>query len=375
MIPARFRTTGFDRSRFTALMKDRGIDAILLSTPENVLYTTGYPCVPSGGNPILFALQNQFPFFCFIEADGRVTLFCWVGAILGGVEFAVDRTEVYLDCAGAIEVLKNFIAASNLAGKTVGVESACPWFAVRLIEETARPKSISVIDDIIGSQRLIKSAEEIEMIKQSTAVAEATFTELAGIIRPGISRPQLIQEAKYRMIKNGATGIGHTTISFGTSNPEVSIEEILDRESLVAIDIGARYYGWASDIRRHVYTGAVPDDLSRLHATMCGIVDEIGAMLVPGATGARLHDSAVALYQKNGLDPFVITVGHSIGLETEERWLYRGSDLTLAPGMVINVELYTNYREGVEVGDEETYLITERAPMRLTALPREILPV
>ena len=63
MIPARFQTTGFDRSRLAALMKDRGIDAILLSTPENVLYTTGYPCVPSSGNPILYALQNQFPFF------------------------------------------------------------------------------------------------------------------------------------------------------------------------------------------------------------------------------------------------------------------------------------------------------------------------
>lgn len=371
----RFKTTGFDASRLTALMKERGIATILLATPENVLYTTGYPCVPSSGNPILSALGNQFPFFSFIGADGVVTLFCWVGAVLGGVEFAVDRTEVYLDRAGAIEALKNFIAASNLGGKTVGIESACPWFAARLIEETARPGRMEVIDDLMLSLRLVKSAEEIEMIKRSTAIAEATFTELTGIVRPGISRPLVIQEAKQRMIKNGATGIGHTTISFGGSNPEVSIEEVLGNDSLVAIDIGARYYGWASDIRRHVYTGAVPEELSRLHSTMCGIVDEIGAMLVPGATGPALHDAATALYQKNGIDPFVITVGHSIGLETEEQWLYRGSDLALAPGMVINVELYTNYREGVEVGDEETYLITSAAPVRLTTLPRGIIPV
>jgi Xaa-Pro aminopeptidase len=375
MIPARFMTTGFDKSRLTALMKEHRIDAILLATPENVLYTTGYPCVSSGGNPILYALKNQFPFFSFIEADGRVTLFCWIGAILGSVEFAVDHTEVYLDRPGAIELLKNFFAVRGLDGKTVGVESACPWFAVRLIEESARPKGVAVIDGIIQSLRLIKSPEELEMIKKSTAIAEATFTELAAIVKPGISRPQLIQEAKYRMIKNGATGIGHTTISFGTSNPEVSIEETLGKDKLVAIDIGARYYGWASDIRRHVYSGAVPDELARLHSVMCGIVDEIGAMLVPGQTAATLHDSAVALYQKNGLDPFVITVGHSIGLETEEQWLYRGSDLTLSAGMVVNVELYTNKEEGVEVGDEQTYLITDTAPVRLTTLPREIISV
>jgi Xaa-Pro aminopeptidase len=291
------------------------------------------------------------------------------------VEFAVDHTEVYLDRPGAIEVLKNFLSGRRLEGRVVGVESACPWFAVRLIEEAARPGRIEPIDDIIGSQRLIKSAQEIEMIKKSTAIAEAAFTELVGIVKPGISRPRLIQEAKYRMIKNGATGVGHTTISFGTSNPEVSIEEALETDKLVAVDIGARYYGWSSDIRRHVYTGTVPDDLTRLHSTMCGIVDEIGTMLVPGATGPRLHDAAVALYQKNGLDPFVITVGHSIGLETEEQWLYRGSDLTLAAGMVVNVELYTGYGQGVEVGDEETYLITDAAPVRLTELAREIIPV
>jgi len=45
MIPAKFQTIGFDRSRLIALMKQRNIDAIILSTPENVLYTTGYPCI------------------------------------------------------------------------------------------------------------------------------------------------------------------------------------------------------------------------------------------------------------------------------------------------------------------------------------------
>jgi len=375
MIPARFTTTGFDTSRITALMKERQVDAILLATPENVLYTTGYPCVESGGNPILYALKNQFPFFSFIEADGRVTLFCWIGAILGGVEFAADHTEVYLDLTGAVEVLKNSLAGKNLAGKTVGVESACPWFAVRMIEQSARPGTITVIDDIMRDLRLIKSAEEIEMIKKSTAIAEAVFTELVAVVRPGITRPGLIQQAKQRMINNGATGIGHATISFGTSNPEVSIEETLQPNKLVAIDIGARYYGWASDIRRHVYTGAVPDDLFRLHAAMCTIVDEVGTMLVPGQTAAGLHASAVALYEKNGLSPFVITVGHSIGLETEEVWLYSGTDLALAPGMVVNVELYTSYQEGVEVGDEETYLVTDAGPTRLTTLPREIISV
>ncbi len=375
MIPAKFHAIGLDRSRLIALMKDKNIDAIVLSTPENVLYTTGYPCMPASGNPILYALKNQFPFFAFIEADGRVTLVAWVGAILSGVEYAADHVEVYIDLKGAVDVLKNLIVARALGGKRVGVESTCPWFAVRIIQQEGRPKDLAVIDDIMLSLRIIKSPQEIQMIKKSTAVAEATMGELLTIVRPGMGRPELIQEAKYRMIRNGATGVGHTTISFGTSNPEVSIDETLQKERLVAIDIGASLYGYASDIRRHAYTGIVPDKLANLHATMCQIVDEIGTMLVAGTTAKQLHEAATALYEKNGLSPFIINVGHSMGLATEEVWLYSGTDLTLQPGMVINIELYTGYEEGVEVGDEETFLTTDAAPVRLTGMAREIVSV
>jgi Xaa-Pro aminopeptidase len=243
------------------------------------------------------------------------------------------------------------------------------------MEDAAESFGPVVVDDIMQTLRLIKSPREVEMIQTCTKIAEATFTELAGIVRPGITRPDLIREAKYRMIKNGATGIGHVTISFGTSNPEVSIEETLEPGSLVAIDLGPVYHGYAADIRRHLYTGKPPERLTRLHTTMCDIVAEIGSLCVPGATARGLHEHAVALYEKNGLPPFVINVGHSIGLATEEAWIYNGADLTLEAGMVINIELYTSYEEGVEIGDEQTYRITENGTVRMSSLPLDIIPV
>ncbi len=375
MKPVKFTPYGFDKPRLLSLMKERAIDAVLLSSPENVFYTTGCPCTPSAGNPILFALKNQFPPFSFIEADGRVTLCTWVGAILAGVSYDADHVEVYLDRTGGMVTLKNFFAGKTLDGKTVGIESDCPYFALRLMEDTAKSVRPVVIDDVMQSLRLIKSPREVEMIQTATKIAEATFTELAGIVKPGITRPDLIREAKYRMIKNGATGIGHVTIAFGTSNPEVSIEETLEPESLVAVDLGPVYHGYAADIRRHLYTGKPPQRLTQLHTTMSDIVAEIGGLCVPGATSQKLHEHAVGLYEKNGLPPFIINVGHSIGLATEEAWIYNGADLTLAAGMVVNIELYTSYEEGVEIGDEETYRITEDGTVRMSSLPLDIIPV
>jgi len=373
---ARFEPIGFYKDSLLKTMNEKGIDAVLLTTPENVMYTTGYPCLPGSGNPILFALRNQFPFLSFIEPDGRVTLGCWIGAVLGDVEFGCDHIEVWADRAGAHITLNNFFSSKNLSGKTIGIESGMPVYLKDLIVQTASDVRFIYVDDVMDSLRLIKSIYELDMIIKSTQIAEKAMQELiAEVVRPGITRPELIQEAKWRMIKNGATGIGHVTISFGTSNPEVSINETLGEGQLVAIDLGASYYGYLSDIRRHAFTGDVPEELRALNKKMNAIVDEVRSSLVPGTTSGQIYEMAVKIYEREGMIPLIVTAGHSIGLMTEESWLCGGSDFELNPDMVINIELYYNYAEGVEIGDEETYIITETVPHKITTLPADIISV
>ena len=49
---------GVDRARLAALIGERGLDGLLLSSPANVFYTTGYPALPGSGNPIVHALRG-----------------------------------------------------------------------------------------------------------------------------------------------------------------------------------------------------------------------------------------------------------------------------------------------------------------------------
>ena len=42
-----FKPVGLDKPRLLELMKSRRMDGLFLSSPENVFYTTGYPCLPS----------------------------------------------------------------------------------------------------------------------------------------------------------------------------------------------------------------------------------------------------------------------------------------------------------------------------------------
>jgi hypothetical protein len=68
-------------------------------------------------------------------------------------------------------------------------------------------------------------------------------------------------------------------------------------------------------------------------------------------------------------------VGHNIGLETEEEWRGDDAESVVKAGMAINIELYSQAPTDEMIGNEETYLIHDHGPERISVLPREIYRV
>ena len=356
---------GVAKERLLAQVQAAGLDGMLLTSAENVYYTSGLPTLPGSGNPILFALKNQLPSFVYLDAAGSVTLFCWIGATLG-FDFPVDEVRSFFNQESALEELADFLRATTQAGVHIGVESSCPLTVLRRIAEFAPLDALTIIDEQILALRLKKTGQEIAHIRDATRIVEATVADLRTHLRPGLSRLQLIQQAKRLMLEHGADGIGHTTIAFGTSNPEIAYDETLQANQLVTLDLGASTAGYSSDNRRLFYTGIIPHELHTLHTTMCEIVARVGQALKPGTTFGDLYTLAGDLYTAHDLPPFFLSVGHSLGLQTEEVWISPDSSTTVQPGMVLNIELYTADTDGSNIGDEETFLVTDKTPLRLT---------
>jgi Xaa-Pro dipeptidase len=370
---AEFFPTGFTISRYMDLMKNVEVDGVLITSPENVAYVTGYPCLPSSGNPILFAIRNHYPFYAYINKKGEIFLIAWEYSLLD-IDLGVDHLIKHVNKDLALQGLCRLLQKELGTGKSLGLESTCPFQLTALIHDWVSPGKLMVVDEIFDQLRLIKSPTEISCLKKSCQIAEETLLDLLPLIQPGLRRSDLITAAKAGMIRNGASGIGHCTISFGASNPEVEINEILEEDRLVILDLGAMYYGYASDIRRMRYTGQIPEKMAQLHRIMCEIVETIGSALVPGTEVKELCAQAEALFLRNGLEPNFTHIGHTIGLQTEEVWCDRNNRMKLEPGMVVNVELYSMMSSGENIGDEETYIVTEGQSERITQLPREIQP-
>jgi Xaa-Pro dipeptidase len=365
---------GFDRVRAVAAMRDHGLDAVLLTSPENVFYVSGYASLPSSGNPILYTLRSRLPNFVIVTNDGHVTLLCW-GFSAEGVEFGIDELRGFNDFAGGLRLLE---AELDRFGReaVVGVESTCPLYVSRLAEKRW-PGRVADADPVMAELRLIKTPAEMELIRQSTSIIESTVDGLYGEIELGMSRLDVMRLARRQMVELGATGFSHLTFSFGRANPEIAIDEPLEPQTLVTLDLGAIYQGYCSDNRRYAFSGPLPDAIVERYRTMVSIVDQVGGLLVPGTSYADIFRAALDLHREHEVAPLArfTHVGHNIGLETEEEWLDDDPTKTVKAGMAINIELYTHASTGEQIGDEETYLVGASTPERISVLPREIREV
>ena len=369
-----FLPIGLNRHKLFSAMQRRGVRTLLLTSPEDVFYTTGYTALPSSGNPILYTLRNRLPSFSVIDADRRqVTLLCW-GFSAQGVEFGADEIVGFNQFAGALDALKSVLLRDRASEGLTGVTSSCPYFVLKVVEDCALKQNLAMADDVMEELRLIKSSEEVLRLRRSAEIMEATCGELFDLLRVGMGRSELAREARSRLLRNGATGISHITLSFTQANPEVDIDEPLEKNRLVTIDIGGIYHGYCSDTRRYAYTGSVPGPLQDRYQRMVEIVDTVGGALVPGRSFESLFKLALEQYVKHGIAPHArfSHIGHNIGLETEERWLDASPSYSVKSGMAITIELYSIADTGEQVGNEDTYVIEESGPTRISALPREI---
>lgn len=364
----RLGPAALDRGRLVTLMTERKLDALILTSPENVYYSTGYTVLPSSGNPILYSLRNRLPFYAIVGRDGGITLLCW-GFSTEGVGIEVDELRGFADLTSALRELKAVVAQLP-RGSRVGLESSCPLSVAALLDESRLRIDSNGAESVMSELRLVKNQAEVQLLRRSAEIAETTLAHILDSVQIGTGRLRLLRQARQKLMEQGASGISHLTMTFGGANPEIAFDEVLTADRLATLDVGAIFDGYFSDVRRYAYSGRVPGALQERYDVMVSIVDEIGEAMKPGTSYSELFGLGVRLFERHLLPVTFNHVGHHIGLETEERWIDDSAAERIRAGMVIALELYSMTNEGFRIGNEETYVVGDAGAERITKLPR-----
>jgi len=250
------------------------------------------------------------------------------------------------------------------------------YFILDLVKKFPYLK-IRDLSPFLTKMRMVKSAEEIELIRQASEITAAGLYAAMRAAAPGMYEYELQSIIESVFFTQGAERTSFASI-IGSGPNSVIIHydqntRKIDPGDLVVMDVGAEYLEYAGDITRTIPISGI---FTARQREIYEIVLEAQSRAIAACQpGARLTDidAAARNYIKNkGYDQyFTHSTSHALGLDVHDSWYLYGRNI---PGVIITVEpgIYIP-EENLGVRIEDDVLITASGPVVLSAgVPKKI---
>ncbi len=174
---------------------------------------------------------------------------------------------------------------------------------VRLIKEQFPQFEVRDLSPILDPMRLIKSKNEIELIRKATQIAGLAIMEAMRSTLPGVYEYQLDAAAKYVFYVNGSRGDGYPSIIAGGTNAFMGHyfhkTDVLRDGDLVLMDYAPDYRYYTSDVTRiWPVNGKFDKAQAELYNFIVAYRDALFKYIKPGTTAKDVLDQAAADMKK-----------------------------------------------------------------------------
>ncbi len=229
----------------------------------------------------------------------------------------------------------------------------------------------------IDGLRVIKSAEEIEVLRRNGRHSAEGVRQAMLATRPGVFEYEIEAAAMAVILKNGARGPAYAPIVGSGPNSCVwhydQNSRRVEAGDLVLMDFGGDLDHMAMDITRTwPASGRFTDEQRAVYRTVLEVEKACIEAYRPGATPASVREHVAAALKAKGIDPRGLEggFGHGVGLSVHDVNL--GG--VLKEGMVFAIEPALYYPEkGFGIRVEDTVLVTRDGCEVLSKdVPKEI---
>lgn len=354
-----------NRKRLDALMDAEGVDAILATSRENVLYLSG---VYSLGQ----WLMNDVMAFAIVARDASLPVF--VGLPISDVDlvaeqppanvrlfpygtFFVEEPRENADLDTVTARLREFAAGAPAASAEEALRSALASLpkTVRAIGVDAGHSDVmSLVQAVVGSDRtknanglslrvrLVKTDAEVERLREAAHITEDAMMRVIDALEEGMTEIDARRIFEGAIVARGAVP-ALTVIGFGPHSAFPNATpgtRKLRRGDVVRFDVGCRFQHYWSDLSRCAVFGEPSARIVDYYDALVHGEDVAIACVKPGVEARAIFDAAVGAVKDRGIPQYRRQhVGHGIGLEVYDPPVLRaGNDAVLEEGMILNVE-------------------------------------
>lgn len=366
-----------------------GLDGALLVQPVDVYYFSGTRqnavlWVPAAGAPLLLVRKS----------------------------LARARQESRFAEALPFPPSKEFAALLPTAARKIGLTfDVLPVAQYNFFQKLLPGREFADLSAINRELRAVKSAWELERMRQSGAKLSGVYAQVPSVLRPGMREIDLAAEFEGRMRQAGGEGYVRmrafnqelfmglavagdgacapgffdgavTGQGLSAASPHGASARRIDAGMPILLDYVGVFNGYHVDMTRMFVIGALEARLQQAFDLSLAIQRHLVAQLKPGSICAELFAQAQAMAEAAGLAEHFMGppgenakfVGHGVGLELDEfPVLAQGFNQPLVAGQTIAIEPKFVFPGLGAIGIENTWAVTEQGGEKLTDLPDDLI--
>lgn len=371
------------------LMADNGIDALIVSGKENVIYFSGIQTIGwhSKHRPLGVVLPqtaDREPMLVLSESLESVAHdTSWIEGLRpwGGRRSGKETPDPVVGIQQAVSELdlKHATVGMELGyGQRIGMSQADYTKLTKGLPE------VNFVDasNLLWQLRMIKSPREVEALRKACAATDAAFESGFSAMRSGMTEKELAGIMFARMAQETNERPGFMMVRSGPRKYSmVNVEPFnkpLNKGELVVVDAGAVYKDYWGEFMRMACIGEPTAEQRRFFDAELESMQAGVEAVKPGVTTGEIFDACYTVLSDRGFGEHLTLarVGHCVGLDMHEPpSIDRGGTTVLQPGMVLTVEPIFSDQPHYQIGNfgvEDQVAVTETGYELMSHFPKEL---
>ena len=346
-------------------MNERGLKAIVATTPNNVFYFSEFDCWMYRGFKEYFHMPGApdilLQSYAVLPSEGDAAIIVKSDTAGFAKDLWIKDTRTYSAPTdteaiekGPSHALELSLKDRGITSGTVGIEPSNLSETVLLRTKKTLP-NVRFVDcsNLIRLIRMIKTKEEIDRIKRAAEISEKAILRVLGELKPGMELGEIMTSYSAETAKEGAF-FDHLIYdpqgSGITSSPNLRIQ----KNSFFFFDYGCIFGQYYSDSGKTIFVDGVSKEHSDTYQTLWQVIEETRDAIRPGILTSSILGMLSKKLASSGITK-IYAHGHAIGLEPREHPVIMHGDYKKISDDVVSVSTDMPLEEGMTFNLEAPY--------------------
>ena len=199
---------------------------------------------------------------------------------------------------------------------------------------------------LVSELRQIKSAAEIDILKEAFEISEKVLAQVIQFIEPGMTETQVVGHIQKHIYEFGGEYEAHPVYVLSGPNSNNAIgratDRVIQKGDMVQLNLGARIDGYSPSVGRPVVMGKASDEMRKLLEVGLEAHFKTVEWLKNGVVAKEVVDKFYQFIVAQGCgENYLYGPAHGLGMmEVEEPWVESNSEYRFVPNMAFQVDTF-----------------------------------